>query len=154
MSATLIKTLELILALGILVMIHEFGHYCFSRLFGVWVEKFYLFFNPWLTIAKWKPGKYIKFFSHGNEMAVAGDNDPNENKRSWRATEYGIGWLPLGGYCSIAGMIDESMNTEAMKKPAQPYEFRSKPAWQRLLIMLGGVLFNLLLALVIYAGIV
>ncbi len=154
MSATLIKTLELILALGILVMIHEFGHYCFSRLFGVWVEKFYLFFNPWLTIAKWKPGKYIKFFSHGNEMAVAGDNDPDENKRSWRATEYGIGWLPLGGYCSIAGMIDESMNTEAMKKPAQPYEFRSKPAWQRLLIMLGGVLFNLLLAMVIYAGIV
>ncbi len=154
MSATLIKTLELILALGILVMIHEFGHYCFSRLFGVWVEKFYLFFNPWLTIAKWKPGKYLKFFSHGNEMAVAGENDPDENKRSWRATEYGIGWLPLGGYCSIAGMIDESMNTEAMKKPAQPYEFRSKPAWQRLLIMLGGVLFNLLLAMVIYAGIV
>lgn len=154
MSATLIKTLELILALGILVMIHEFGHYCFSRLFGVWVEKFYLFFNPWLTIAKWKPGKYLKFFSHGNEMAVAGENDPDENKRSWRATEYGIGWLPLGGYCSIAGMIDESMNTEAMKQPAKPYEFRSKPAWQRLLIMLGGVLFNLLLAMIIYAGIV
>ena len=154
MSATLIKTFELILALGILVMIHEFGHYCFSRLFGVWVEKFYLFFNPWLTIAKWKPGRYFKWFSHGNEMAVAGENDPNENKRSWRATEYGIGWLPLGGYCSIAGMIDESMNTEAMKQPAKPYEFRSKPAWQRLLIMLGGVLFNFLLAVVIYAGIV
>ncbi len=154
MSATLIKTLELILALGILVMIHEFGHYCFSRLFGVWVEKFYLFFNPWLTIVKWKPGKYLKWFSHGNEMAVAGENDPTENKRSWRATEYGVGWLPLGGYCSIAGMIDESMNTEAMKQPAKPYEFRSKPAWQRLLIMLGGVLFNLLLAMIIYAGIV
>jgi regulator of sigma E protease len=77
-----------------------------------------------------------------------------ENKRSWRATEYGIGWLPLGGYCSIAGMIDESMNTEAMKQPAKPYEFRSKPAWQRLLIMLGGVLFNFLLAVIIYAGIV
>ena len=154
MSATLIKTLELILALGILVMIHELGHYTFSRIFGVWVEKFYLFFNPWLTIAKWKPRKYLKWFSHGNEMAVAGDNDPNENKRSWRATEYGIGWLPLGGYCSIAGMIDESMNTEAMKEPAKSYEFRSKPAWQRLLIMLGGVLFNFLLAIVIYAGIV
>ena len=183
MSATLIKTFELILALGILVMIHEFGHYCFSRLFGVWVEKFYLFFNPWLTIAKWKPGKYVKFFSHGNEMGametpvekqiearevkkiestkakeakqtVADAANENENKRSWRATEYGIGWLPLGGYCSIAGMIDESMNTEAMKQPAKPYEFRSKPAWQRLLIMLGGVLFNLLLAMVIYAGIV
>lgn len=154
MSATLIKILEFFLALGILVMIHEFGHYTFSRLFGVWVEKFYLFFNPWLTIVKWKPGRYIKWFSHGNEMAVAGENDQNENKRSWRATEYGIGWLPLGGYCSIAGMIDESMNTEAMKQPAKPYEFRSKPAWQRLLIMLGGVMFNFLLAVVIYAGIV
>ena len=154
MSATLIKTLEFFLALGILVMIHEFGHYFFARVFGVWVEKFYMFFNPWLSIVKWKPGKYVKWFSHGNEMAVAGDNDPNENKKSWRATEYGIGWLPLGGYCSIAGMIDESMNTEAMKQPAKPYEFRSKPAWQRLLIMLGGVLFNFLLAMVIYSGIV
>ncbi len=154
MSPTLIKTFELILALGILVMIHELGHYTFSRLFGVWVEKFYLFFNPWLSIVKWKPGKYLKWFSHGNEMAVTGENDPNENKKSWRATEYGIGWLPLGGYCSIAGMIDESMNTEAMKQPAKPYEFRSKPAWQRLLIMLGGVLFNFLLAIVIYAAIV
>ena len=154
MSATLIKALELILALGILVMIHEFGHYFFARIFGVWVEKFYLFFNPWLTITKWKPGKYLKWFSHGNEMAVAGENDPNENKNTWRATEYGIGWLPLGGYCSIAGMIDESMNTEAMKEPAKPYEFRSKPAWQRLFIMLGGVLFNFLLAILIYAGIV
>lgn len=154
MNATLIKTLEFFMALGLLVMIHEFGHYFFARVFGVWVEKFYMFFNPWLSIVKWKPGKYIKWFSHGNEMAVAGDNDPNENKRSWRATEYGIGWLPLGGYCSIAGMIDESMNTEAMKQPAKPYEFRSKPAWQRLLIMLGGVLFNFLLAIIIYAGIV
>ena len=155
MSATFwVKALELILALGILVMIHEFGHYFFARIFGVWVEKFYLFFNPWLTIAKWKPGKYIKWFSHGNEMAVMEDNDPNENKKSWRATEYGIGWLPLGGYCSISGMIDESMNTEAMKQPAKPHEFRSKAAWKRLLIMLGGVLFNFLLAVVIYAGIV
>ena len=155
MSTTFwIKFVEFFLALGILVMIHEFGHYCFSRLFGVWVEKFYLFFNPWLTIVKWKPNRYIKFFSHGNEMATAGDNDPDEDKKSWRATEYGIGWLPLGGYCSIAGMIDESMNTEAMKQPAKPYEFRSKPAWQRLLIMLGGVLFNFLLAVIIYAGIV
>ena len=154
MSATLIKTLELLLALGILVMFHEFGHYCFSRLFGVWVEKFYMFFNPWLSIVKWKPGKYLKWFSHGNEMAVAGENDPNENKKSWRATEYGIGWLPLGGYCAISGMVDESMNTEALKEPAKSWEFRSKPAWQRLLIMLGGVLFNLLLAMIIYAGIV
>ena len=154
MSATFwVKALELILALGILVMIHEFGHYFFARIFGVWVEKFYLFFNPWLTIAKWKPGKYLKWFSHGQEMAVMEDSDPNENKKSWRATEYGIGWLPLGGYCSISGMIDESMNTEAMKQPAKPHEFRSKAAWKRLLIMLGGVLFNFLLAIIIYAGI-
>ena len=154
MSTTFwIKAFEMILALGILVMIHEFGHYFFSRIFGVWVEKFYLFFNPWLTLVKWKPGKYVKWLSHGNEMASATESDPNENKKSWRATEYGVGWLPLGGYCSIAGMIDESMNTEAMKQPAKPYEFRSKPAWQRLLIMLGGVLFNFILAIIIYAGI-
>ena len=163
MNPTLIKTLEFFLSLGLLVMIHELGHYTFSRLFGVWVEKFYLFFNPWLSIAKWKPGKYIKWFSHGDEMGSmeapveTQNGEPaaiEENKTSWRATEYGIGWLPLGGYCSIAGMIDESMNTEAMKQPAKPYEFRSKPAWQRLLIMLGGVLFNFLLAIVIYSGIV
>ena len=165
MNPTLIKTLEFFLSLGLLVMIHELGHYTFSRLFGVWVEKFYLFFNPWLSLVKWKPGKYVKWFSHGNEMgamestAEAKDGEPvvatdEENKTSWRATEYGIGWLPLGGYCSIAGMIDESMNTEAMKQPAKSYEFRSKPAWQRLLIMLGGVLFNFLLAIIIYSGIV
>jgi len=154
MNPTLIKIIEFFLSLGLLVMIHEFGHYCFSRLFGVWVEKFYLFFNPWLTIAKWKPGKYVKWFSHGNEMAVAGENDQNENKQSWRATEYGIGWLPLGGYCSIAGMVGESMNAAAMKQPAKAREFRSKPAWQRLLIMLGGVLFNFLLAIIIYSCIV
>ena len=155
MSSTFwIKLFEFFLALGILVMIHEFGHYFFARVFGVWVEKFYMFFNPWLSIVKWKPGKYVKWFSHGNEMGAMESSDQEENKTSWRATEYGIGWLPLGGYCSIAGMIDESMNTEAMKQPAKPYEFRSKPAWQRLLIMLGGVLFNFLLAIIIYAGIV
>ena len=142
MSSTfLLKTVELILALSLLVLVHEFGHYSFSRLFGVWVEKFYLFFNPWFTLLKWKPkGKT--------------DSNGNEVKSSWRATEYGIGWLPLGGYCKIAGMIDESMDTEQMKQPVQPYEFRAKPAWQRLLIMIGGVLFNFLLAIVIYAGIV
>ena len=156
MSTTFwIKTLELILALGILVMIHEFGHYFFARIFGVWVEKFYLFFNPWLSIAKWKPGKYLKWFSHGNEMGAMENEDGNaENKNSWKATEYGIGWLPLGGYCAISGMVDESMNTEKLKEPAKSWEFRSKPAWKRLLIMLGGVLFNFLLAIVIYAGIV
>lgn len=135
------KALELIMALGLLVMVHEFGHYFFSRLFGVWVEKFYLFFNPWFSIAKWKP-------------TAKKDENGEEVKTSWRSTVYGIGWVPLGGYCKIAGMIDESMDTEQMKQPAKPYEFRAKPAWQRLLIMVGGVLFNFLLAIVIYSGIV
>jgi regulator of sigma E protease len=151
-----IKTLELILALSILVVFHELGHYTFARLFGVWVEKFYMFFNYKFSILKWKPGKYLKWFSHGSEMGAMEEDEANSNesKTSWRATEYGIGWIPLGGYCAISGMIDESMNTEAMKQPAKPYEFRSKSAWKRLLIMLGGVLFNLLLAMIIYAGIV
>lgn len=142
MSTTFwLKALQLILALGLLVMVHEFGHYFFSRIFGVWVEKFYLFFNPWFSLAKWKPK--AKLYKDGIE-----------DKQSWRATLYGIGWVPLGGYCKIAGMIDESMDTEQMKQPAKPYEFRSKPAWQRLFIMVGGVLFNFILAIVIYSGIV
>ena len=142
MTATFwLKALQLILALSLLVVVHEFGHYSFSRIFGVWVEKFYMFFNPWFSIAKWKPRAKL-------------DSDGNEVKSSWRATVYGIGWLPLGGYCKIAGMIDESMDKEQMKQPAKPYEFRSKPAWQRFFIMIGGVLFNFLLAGIIYAGIV
>ena len=136
-----IKALQLILALSLLVFVHELGHYSFSRLFGVWVEKFYLFFNPWFSIAKWKPRDKV-------------DADGNPVKTSWRATTYGIGWLPLGGYCKIAGMIDESMDTEQMKEPVKPYEFRAKPAWQRFFIMIGGVLFNFLIAVIIYAGIV
>ena len=153
-SSFWVKTLELLLALSILVTIHEFGHYSFARLFGVWVEKFYMFFNYKFSILKWKPGKYLKWFSTGDEMGSMENSNSDEVKNSWRDTEYGIGWIPLGGYCAISGMIDESMNTEAMKQPAKPHEFRSKAAWKRLLIMLGGVLFNLLLAMVIYAGIV
>ena len=150
-----IKTFELLLALSILVVFHELGHYTFARIFGVWVEKFYMFFNYKVTLLKWKPGKYLKWFSTGDEMgSMENEEQQDENKNSWRATEYGIGWIPLGGYCAISGMIDESMNTEAMKKPSKPWEFRSKAAWKRLLIMLGGVLFNLLLAMIIYAGIV
>lgn len=125
METFLIKALQLILSLSILVIIHEFGHFLFARLFKVRVEKFYLFFDPWFSLFKFKP------------------------KNS--DTEYGIGWLPLGGYCKISGMIDESMDKEQMAQPAQPYEFRSKPAGQRLLIMIGGVLFNFLLALFIYS---
>ena len=113
------------LSLSLLVLIHEFGHFIFARIFKVRVEKFYLFFDPWFSLFKFKP------------------------KNS--ETEYGVGWLPLGGYCKISGMIDESMDKEAMAQPPKPYEFRSKPAGQRLLIMVGGVLFNFLLALFIYS---
>lgn len=142
METFLIKAAQLIVALAILVVIHEFGHYIMARIFGIKVEKFYLFFNPWFSLAKWKPKKdKASFDKHGNERAT------------WRDTEYGIGWLPLGGYVKIAGMIDESMDKEQLAKPAEPWEFRAKPAYQRLLVMIGGVLFNFILALIIYAGI-
>ena len=121
----MIRTLQLILSLSILVIVHEWGHFFFARLFKIRVEKFYIFFDPWFALFKYKP------------------------KNS--DTEYGIGWLPLGGYCKISGMIDESMDTEQMQQPAKPWEFRSKPAWQRLLVMLGGVMMNFLLALFIYS---
>lgn len=117
-----VKIAQLILSLSILVILHEFGHFMFAKLFGTRVEKFYLFFNPWFSLIKFKKGE----------------------------TEYGIGWLPLGGYVKISGMIDESMDKEQMKKPPQPWEFRSKPSWQRLIIMLGGVMVNFLLAIIIY----
>ncbi|MBO4965996.1 MAG: RIP metalloprotease RseP [Muribaculaceae bacterium] len=219
MDTFLIKAVQLIVALGLLVIIHEFGHFFFSRLFGVKVEKFYIFFNPVTSLLRWRPKKYIgsfnkvKALNESGREEVAGiermnaaeaeyeaarnqlkkadksgegveeartrlsaaekkmDEELAERtkrygaeyeegkkmsrwKRFWHNTEYGIGWLPLGGYCKIAGMIDESMDTAQMKQPAQPWEFRSKPAWQRLLIMIAGVLFNFLLAMVIYAGIV
>jgi regulator of sigma E protease len=125
METILIKTAQLLLSLSILVVLHELGHFIFARLFKTRVEKFYLFFDPWFSLFKVKKGD----------------------------TEYGIGWLPLGGYVKISGMMDESMDKEAMKLPAQPYEFRSKPAWQRLLIMLGGVTMNFIFAIIIYIGI-
>ncbi len=120
----LIKVLQLLLSLSILVIIHEFGHFAAAKIFKTKVEKFYLFFNPWFSIFKF----------------------------NFKGTEYGMGWVPLGGYVKIAGMIDESMDKEQMKKPPQPWEFRSKPAWQRLIIMLGGVTMNVVLAIVIYIG--
>ena len=132
-----IKAAQLIIAFGLLVIVHEFGHYLFARIFGIRVEKFYIFFDPWFSLFKFKPKK----------------KPGTEDKASWRDTEYGIGWLPLGGYCKISGMIDESMDTEQMKQPVQPWEFRAKPAWQRLLVMVAGVVFNFILAIVIYAGI-
>lgn len=121
----MIRLLQFMLAISILVLLHEGGHFFFAKLFGVRVEKFYLFFDPWFHLFEFKPKK--------------------------SDTTYGVGWLPLGGYCKISGMIDESFDTEQMKQPAQPWEFRSKPAWQRLLIMVGGVLVNFLLALFIYS---
>ena len=125
MEIFFIRAVQLIMALSLLVLIHEYGHFIFARLFKVRVEKFYLFFDWKFSLFKWKP------------------------KNS--ETEYGVGWIPLGGYCKISGMIDESMDTEQMKLPPQPYEFRAKPAYQRLLIMIGGVLFNFILALFIYS---
>lgn len=136
-STFFIKAAQLIAAFGLLVIVHEFGHYIFARIFGIKVEKFYIFFDPWFSLFKYKPKK------------KAG----SENRASWRDTEYGIGWLPLGGYCKIAGMIDESMDKEQMAQPVQPWEFRAKPAWQRLLVMIAGVVFNFILAIAIYAGI-
>src|SRR5512133_3047045 len=120
-----IKILQLVMSLSIIVIIHEFGHFILAKLFKTRVEKFYLFFDPWFSLFKVKKGE----------------------------TEYGVGWLPLGGYVKISGMIDESMDKEAMKLPPQPHEFRSKKTWQRLLIMVGGVLMNFILAFIIYIGI-
>lgn len=143
----LLKVIQVVLALSLLVIIHEFGHYSFAKLFRTRVEKFYLFFNPKFSIVKFKrfEGKlHVRFFSSNNDQQWAGYP---EN------TEYGIGWLPLGGYCKIAGMIDESMDKEAMKLPPKPYEFRTKKAWQRFFIMFGGVLFNFILAVILYGAI-
>ncbi len=165
MDTFLIKATQLIMAFALLVIIHEFGHFLFARIFGVKVEKFYIFFDPWTELFKWKPKKYIGGFGKQKKLSNAEPDNYSESERSsrqgkkkkssfWGDTEYGIGWLPLGGYCKIAGMIDESMDKEQMKQPAKEWEFRSKPAWQRLLIMIAGVLFNFLLAILIYAGIV
>ena len=130
METFLIRLLQFVLAISLLVLLHEGGHMFFAKLFGVRVEKFFVFFD--VNIGKWK-GKLFSW-------------KPKKDD-----TEYGVGWLPLGGYCKIAGMIDESLDTEQMKKEPQPWEFRTKPAWQRLLIMVGGVLVNFVLALFIYS---
>ena len=125
MESILIKAAQFILSLSILIVLHEFGHFLPAKLFKTKVEKFYLFFNPWFSLFKKKIGE----------------------------TEYGIGWLPLGGYVKIAGMVDESMDTDFKNSEPKPYEFRSKPAWQRLIIMIGGVTVNVIVAIIIYAGI-
>ncbi|MFT5779141.1 MAG: regulator of sigma E protease [Crocinitomicaceae bacterium] len=121
-----IKAAQLLLSLSILVFLHELGHFIPARIFKTRVEKFYLFFNPWFSIIKKKIGE----------------------------TEWGIGWIPLGGYVKISGMVDESMDKEQLAKPPQPWEFRSKPAWQRLIIMLGGVTVNIIVGIIIYIFVV
>jgi regulator of sigma E protease len=123
--STLVKAGQFILSFSILVLLHEMGHYFPAKWFKCRVDKFYLFFDPWFSIWKKKKGE----------------------------TEYGLGWVPFGGYVKIAGMIDESMDKEQMKKPPEPWEFRSKPAWQRLIIMIGGVVINIILAIIIFIGI-
>ncbi len=171
MQIFFIKAIQLILSLSILVIVHEYGHYLFSRLFNIRVEKFYMFFNPSFSIVRAKKinGKYrFRFFAkntpdlvhqadeHALNRAETSNND--EASKDWNkhpdSTEWGVGWVPLGGYCKISGMIDESMDREQMKLPPKPWEFRSKPAWQRLLVMTGGVIFNLLLAFFIYSMII
>jgi regulator of sigma E protease len=117
-----VQTLYFIMAFSILVVLHELGHFLPAKWFKCRVEKFYLFFNPWFSLAKKKIGE----------------------------TEWGLGWVPFGGYVKISGMVDESMDKEQLKLPPQPYEFRAKPAWQRLIIMLGGVIVNILLAIIIF----
>ena len=174
--AILIKIIQLILALTLLVIVHEFGHFITAKIFKTRVEKFYIFFNPRFSIFRCKKvhGKWrFAFFSKNvpDRFITHEHIDPITEKKSytyepidlaslpeddWRTeednTEFGIGWIPLGGYCSIAGMIDESMNLGQMKQEPQPWEFRSKPAWQRLIVMVGGVVMNVILAYFIYTG--
>ena len=143
----MIQALQLILALAFLVLIHELGHFMFAKIFHVRVEKFYLFFNPWFSLVKMKKfdGKWhFKFFTKNQDEDEEWTSHP-EN------TEWGLGWLPLGGYCAIAGMVDETHSTEDLAAEPQEWEFRSKPAWQRLFIILGGILVNFIGALVIFA---
>lgn len=143
----MIQALQLILALAFLVLIHELGHFTFAKIFHVRVEKFYLFFNPWFSLVKMKKfdGKWhFKFFTKNQDEDEEWTSHP-EN------TEWGLGWLPLGGYCAIAGMVDETHSTEDLAAEPQEWEFRSKPAWQRLFIILGGILVNFIGALVIFA---
>ena len=160
METFLIKALQLIVALVILVTVHEFGHYIFARMFGVKVNRFYLFFNPWFSILKYDPMKgTLSLFSKDDQHSfatfqVSKPRQPRpDGKPTWRDTIYGLGWLPLGGYCDIAGMVDETKSSKDLAAEPQPWEFRSKAAWKRLLVMVAGVLFNFLLAIAIYIGI-
>src|SRR3954465_8167976 len=134
MSGTLVKVLQLFVALSLLIVLHEFGHFFFARLFKTRVEKFYLFFD------------FLFPFSGLLNFALF--------KKKKGDTEYGIGWFPLGGYVKIAGMVDESMDKEQMKLAPQPWEFRSNPAWQRLIVMLGGIIVNVIVGILIFIGMI
>lgn len=171
----MIKALQLVVALSLLVVVHEFGHYLWARIFKIRVEKFYLFFNPWASLLQYDPlkgtlrvGTWTSKKKNGNaddsnadesserqllKLRVGRDRSADEKVAGWRKTAYGIGWLPLGGYVKIAGMIDESMDKAQMALPPKSDEFRVKPAWQRLFVMTGGVINNFILAIIIYAGI-
>lgn len=164
-----IKIFEFILSISILVVLHEFGHFLPAKYFKTRAEKFFMFFDPWFSLfaakkinGKWKFKILSKnqpdtqtIIENGEEKQVPLDLSTLPDT-DWRkhpeSTKWGIGWLPMGGYVKIAGMVDESMDTEQLKKPAEPWEFRSKPAWQRLIIMLGGVTVNFFLAWLIYSG--
>jgi regulator of sigma E protease len=130
----MIMTTQLLLSLSILIVVHEGGHYFAARLFNIKVEKFYLFFDFLFPMANVLNFSLLKI--------KKGD------------TEYGIGWFPLGGYVKIAGMVDESMDKEQLKAPAEPWEFRSKPAWQRLIVMMGGIIVNVVVGVLIFIGLV
>ncbi len=156
----LIKALQLVLALVILVTIHEFGHYIFARIFGVKVNRFYLFFNPWFSLLRYDPmkGTVVLFARNGEKglVTIKAGNPATprpDGKPTWRDTIYGLGWLPLGGYCDIAGMVDETKSADDLDSEPQSWELRAKPAWQRLCVMVAGVTLNFVLAIIIYIGI-
>lgn len=156
----LIKAAQLILALVILVTVHEFGHYIFARIFGVKVNRFYLFFNPYFSILRYDPMKgTLDIFARNGKpgaftLRVGKEHAPKADGRpTWRDTVYGLGWVPLGGYCDIAGMVDETKDASQLAAEPQSWELRSKPAWQRLCVMVAGVVFNFVLAIIIYTGI-
>lgn len=144
------RILQLLIALSFLVFIHEFGHLAFARLWKVRVEKFYMFFNPKISLFRFKKfdGKWHFAFLSKNTT------EDDEWGKHPESTEWGIGWVPFGGYCAIAGMVDETHTSEQMAKtPPQPWEFRSKNVWQRMTIILGGILVNFVAALIIFGAI-
>lgn len=147
----MIQALQFILAISFLVMIHELGHFAFARIFGVRVEKFYMFFNPWFSLVRFKKFDgcwHFSFFSRNTS-----EDEENEWNKHPESTEWGLGWLPLGGYCAIAGMVDETKSADQLADhPAQPWEFRAQNVWKRMLIILGGILVNFVTALVIFSA--